>query len=260
MAPTRPRKRFAQHFLHDPRVIERVVTAIDPRPGDHMIEIGPGRGALTGPLLERLDHLEAVELDRDLARALQERFGERLRVHVVDALRFDFAAVASDRRLRIVGNLPYNISTPLIFHLLAQGRAVGDMHFMLQREIVERLVASPGDAEYGRLTVMVRYAAQAEKLFTLGAGAFTPPPRVTSAFVRLTVRPEPPVDVGDPASFERLVARAFSQRRKTLRNSLRTLLGEADIRSAGVSPGARPQTLDLADFAALARALQGPAG
>ncbi|NIV75674.1 MAG: 16S rRNA (adenine(1518)-N(6)/adenine(1519)-N(6))-dimethyltransferase RsmA [Gammaproteobacteria bacterium] len=257
-APHPPRKRFGQHFLHDRRVIERIVNAVDPHPGERLVEIGPGRGALTQALLERAGALDVVELDRDLARGLAQRFGSAggLRVHTADALRFDFTALArAGERLRVVGNLPYNISTPLIFHLLAQRHALEDMHFMLQREIVDRLVAPPGGRDYGRLTVMVRYACDARRLFTVGAGAFTPAPRVASAFVRLSVRREPPVRVGDERVFERLVARCFSQRRKTLRNTLRGWLAEADIRSAGVDPGARPQTLDLEAFAALARVL-----
>ncbi len=261
MAPTahRPRKRFGQHFLHDRRVIERIVGAVDPRPGERLVEIGPGRGALTEALLERAGALDVVELDRDLVQALAQRFGPSsgLRVHAADALRFDFTALAPPgERLRVVGNLPYNISTPLIFHLLGQRRALHDMHFMLQREIVERLVAPPGGRDYGRLTVMVRYACRAQRLFTVGAGAFTPAPRVESAFVRLSVHRQPPVCVPDERMLSELVARCFSQRRKTLRNTLQGWLREEDIRAAGVDPGARPQTLDLEAFARLACALQ----
>lgn len=254
----RPRKRFGQHFLHDTAVVARIVRAIGARPADRLVEIGPGLGAVTGALLESCGKLDVVELDRDLAAALQaEHAGnERLTVHSGDALRFDFRELASaGERLRVVGNLPYNVSTPLLFHLLKQASIIDDMHFMLQREVVGRLVASPGGKDYGRLTVMVQLACESEKLFDVGAGAFTPAPRVTSAMVRLRVRREPGVALADQPAFARLVAHLFSRRRKTLRNSLRGRLDEAALRSLGIDPNARPETLDLAGFAALANAL-----
>jgi 16S rRNA (adenine1518-N6/adenine1519-N6)-dimethyltransferase len=255
----RARKRFGQHFLHDASVVARIVRAIGAKPGERVVEIGPGLGALTGALLESCGSLDVIELDRDLAAQLQTQYAgdERLRVHTGDALRFDFRQLApAGERLRVVGNLPYNVSTPLLFHLLEQAPVVTDMHFMLQREVVSRLVAEPGGKDYGRLTVMVRLACESEKLFDVGSGAFRPAPRVTSAVVRLRVRREPAVSLTDRPAFERLVAHLFSQRRKMLRNSLRGGLNEADIEGLGIDPNARPETLDLAAFAMIANALQ----
>jgi 16S rRNA (adenine1518-N6/adenine1519-N6)-dimethyltransferase len=255
----RPRKRFGQHFLHDGRVIERLLDAIAPRPDDRLVEIGPGLGALTGPLLERCGRLDVVELDRELAGRLSQsdwaRQG-RLLVHLGDALRFDFRALAGHTgRLRVVGNLPYNISTPLIFHLLTQLDTIRDIHVMLQKEVVERLAAQPGDEAYGRLGVMVQYRCRVEPLFTVGPRAFSPLPRVDSAVVRLLPLSAPPVSIQDDQVFEDIVRRAFGQRRKTIRNPLKALLTAHEIERAGVDPGARPETLGLGHFAALANAV-----
>jgi len=252
--PHRPRKRFGQHFLHDPGVVERIVRAIAPRPGERLVEIGPGEGVLTRPLLAAAGALEAVELDRDLAAALARENLPGLTVHQADALRFDFRALADGGRLRLAGNLPYNISTPLIFHLLEQSECIADMHFMLQREVVARMVAGPGGGDYGRLSVMVQYRCRVERLFDVPAGAFRPPPKVASAVVRLVPLERPPVDVGDEAVFARVVAAAFGQRRKTLRNALKQLLPAAEIEAAGADPGARAETLPLEQFANLSRA------
>ena len=254
----RPRKRFGQHFLHDPGIIRRIVAAVAPRPGERLAEIGPGQGALTAPLLEACGELDVVELDRDLAAALPQRLAGRghLRVHAADALRFDFRALGPS--LRVVGNLPYNISTPLLFHLLEQADHIRDMHFMLQREVVARMAAPPGARARGRLSVMIQYHCEVAQLFDIGPGAFRPPPRVESAFVRLVPRARPPVDAGDPGRFACLVRQAFSQPRKTLRNNLRGLLDEQALADAGVDPRARPATLTLDAFAALARRLPGP--
>jgi len=254
----RARRRFAQHFLVDRGVIERMVRAISPAPGERLVEIGPGLGALTGALIERSGELDVIELDRDLAAGLPARVPhDGLRVHTGDALDFDFAALAAraGRRLRVAGNLPYNISSPLLFHLIAQGSALVDCHFTLQREVGERLTAAPGGKAYGRLTVMAGLALEAEKVFDIGPGAFRPRPRVSSAFVRLTVRREPVLAAELGAAFDAVVRRAFAGRRKTLRASLRPLLDEAAIRAAGVDPGARPETLGVAAFAALAGVL-----
>lgn len=255
----RPRKRFGQHFLHDPGVLARIVAAVDPRPGERLVEIGPGQGALTRPLLERCGRLLVVELDRDLAAELASRdwgAAGKLEIHQGDALRFDFAALAlPETPLRIVGNLPYNISTPLLFHLLEQAHAIRDLHVMLQREVVQRLAATPGSHDYGRLSVMVQYHCRVEPLFGVGPGAFRPPPRVDSAVVRLVPHTLPPVTVDDPARLAETVRRAFSQRRKTLRNSLSGWLEPSAMATAGVDPGARPETLDLAAFARLANAV-----
>nr|VFK21106.1 MAG: 16S rRNA (adenine1518-N6/adenine1519-N6)-dimethyltransferase [Candidatus Kentron sp. LFY] len=251
--PIRARKRFGQHFLHDPAVIERIISAIAPDIGEIMVEIGPGLGALTRPLLALSECLHVVELDRDIARKLAMEFeGQGLHLYIADALTFDFATLShADRPLRVVGNLPYNISTPLLFHLLAQSEYIRDMHLMFQREVANRIVAPPGNGCYGRLSVMTQWHCRAEKLFDVGPGAFTPSPRVTSSVVRLTVRSAPPVPISDQGILERLVAKVFSQRRKTLRNCLRGWLIPTEIMAAGVDPGARPETLDLRQFASL---------
>jgi 16S rRNA (adenine1518-N6/adenine1519-N6)-dimethyltransferase len=251
-----PRKRFGQHFLHDPGVIRRIVAAIAPQPGDHLVEIGPGEGAITFELLRAIGRLDAVELDRDLIEPLRERnsgIGE-LVVHGADALRFDFCSLAAgDERLRLVGNLPYNISTPLLFHLLDQSRCIRDMHFMLQKEVVERMAAEPGGKDYGRLSVMLQARCAVIPLFSIGPGAFRPPPKVDSAVVRLVQLAMPP-EIADQAVFARLVAAAFAQRRKTLRNGLKGLLSAEEIAALGIDPGVRAEQLPLADFVRLANA------
>jgi 16S rRNA (adenine1518-N6/adenine1519-N6)-dimethyltransferase len=258
----RARKRFGQHFLHDPAVIERIIASIAPRPGDALVEIGPGHGALTDLLLAASGSLDVIELDRDLAAALRAQHADqpRCRVHAGDALEFDYAALARERRqrLRVVGNLPYNISTPLLFGLLEAGAALLDMHFMLQKEVVDRIVAAPGSRQYGRLGVMLAPRVQATHLLDVGPGAFRPPPRVWSALVRLEMRPDPP-DWAALPQFAAVVTAAFGQRRKTLRNALGGLLSAAQIGAAGVDPGARAETLAAADFGRLALAVAGAA-
>jgi len=251
------RKRFGQHFLHDAAVVARILEAVDARPGEALVEIGPGRGVLTTRLLEGAGSLDAIEIDRDLADGLRLGLGARpgFVLHEGDALEFDFAALAALRgqRLRVVGNLPYNISTPLMFHLLRTPAAIADLHVMLQKEVVDRIAAQPGNGDYGRLTVMLAPWVEAESLFDVAPGSFRPPPQVWSSVARLTVRAEPrfPVD----ARYARVVATAFNQRRKTLRNALKTLLDPAAIESCGIDPGARPETLAPAEFGALARLL-----
>ncbi|MCP5420613.1 MAG: 16S rRNA (adenine(1518)-N(6)/adenine(1519)-N(6))-dimethyltransferase RsmA [Gammaproteobacteria bacterium] len=248
------RKRFGQHFLHDPGVIQRILQAIQPKPEQTLVEIGPGPGAITRPLLEAAGQLVAVELDYNLIPLLRDycQGAGDLRIFQADALTFDFSALRQDtRRLRVVGNLPYNISTPLLFHLLQQLDAVQDMHFMLQKEVVERLAAGPGKSAYGRLSVMIQYRCEVQPLFAIGRGAFSPPPRVESAFVRLLPHRHPPVAVTDESRFTELVRRAFGQRRKTLRNTLRGLLPESAIAGLGIDPRTRPENLSLAEFAAL---------
>lgn len=250
----RPRKRFGQNFLHDPGTIGKIIAAIRPQPGDTLVEIGPGQGAITLPLLEAAGRLTAIELDRDLVEPLQNRARTAGALEVInaDALRFDFCSLSGDRALRIVGNLPYNISTPLLFHLLEQSQCIRDMHFMLQKEVVERMAAAPGTGQYGRLSVMLQYRCRVTPLFTIGPGAFTPPPKVDSAFVRLEPYTQAPVAVLDPRVFADVVRAAFAQRRKTLRNTLRGVVEVEEIRLAGVDPAARAETLDLNAFAALA--------
>lgn len=250
----RARKRFGQHFLHDGRVVQRMVAAIAPQVGQHLLEIGPGLGALTVPLLERCHSLDVVELDRDVIPLLQEHcrgLGE-LRVHAMDALKLDLHSLAtSHRRLRIVGNLPYNISTPLMFHLLDAIEWVEDMHFMVQKEVAERICAAPGSSDYGRLSVMMQYRCVTEKLFHVGPGAFSPPPRVDSAVIRLRPLRPSPWPSHDAALLSRIVAAAFSQRRKTLRNALKKVLTAEHIQAAGIDPGVRAEELGVADYVAL---------
>ena len=259
----RAKKRFGQNFLHDPGVIARILRAIDIQPGDRLVEIGPGLGALTVPLLAAAKSLTVVELDRDVIPHLRTatRHDPALTVIEADALTVDFAALApppGEGRLRLVGNLPYNISTPLIFHLLkaATRGVVADMHFMLQKEVVDRLCASPDTDAYGRLTVAVAARAACQRVLTVGPGAFRPAPKVDSAVVRITPRP-PAYEIGDGVAFDRVVTGAFSQRRKTLSNALKGTLAAAEIVAAGIDPGRRAETLAPADFARLAARLSG---
>ncbi|MEW8032447.1 MAG: 16S rRNA (adenine(1518)-N(6)/adenine(1519)-N(6))-dimethyltransferase RsmA [Candidatus Thiodiazotropha endolucinida] len=251
----RPRKRFGQNFLHDPGIIQRIVQAIDPQPGDNLVEIGPGQGAITTELLSLIGRMQAIELDRDLVGPLAERcasLGE-LQIHNTDVLKFDFTQLAvAERPLRVVGNLPYNISTPLLFHLLDQADQIRDMHFMLQKEVVDRMAAKPGSKTYGRLTVMLQARAEVTSLFNIGPGAFNPPPKVESAFVRLLPLKQSPYQIDDWDRFSRLVSQAFSQRRKTLRNSLGKLLTADAITAAGIDPGNRAEQLSVAEFVNLA--------
>jgi len=254
----RARKRFGQHFLHDRSIIERIIASIDPQPADHLVEIGPGLGAITLPLLERIDSFDAVEIDRDAIRHLRESTAARgtVRIHEADVLEFDFGTLAAaGRPLRLVGNLPYNISTPLLFRLIEQRALFIDMHFMLQKEVVDRMAAAAGDDDYGRLSVMLAPWLGVEPLFEIGPGAFRPPPRVVSTFVRLRPHATPPFELQDVRKFASVVAAAFSQRRKTLRNSLKPLLSERQIMAAGIDPGARAEVISPAGFAALAAQL-----
>ena len=249
MVGHRPRKRFGQHFLVDRAYIGRIIDAIGPQADDLMLEIGPGPGALTVPLVERLRHLHVVEIDRDIAAELRRRFpSERLTVHQIDALRFDFAALGS--RLRVVGNLPYNISSPLLFHI---GTAsVVDCHFMLQKEVADRMAAAPGSKTFGRLSVMMQYRCQVQKLFTVPAGAVRPAPQVESAFVRLLPRAPLPLSPFEEQVLSRMVAKAFSQRRKTLRNALSEFLAESELAELCIEPRLRPENLSVETYVRLA--------
>ncbi len=248
----RPRKRFGQHFLSDPGVIDAIVRAIDPQPGDTIVEIGPGHGAITEPLARKAGKLHCIELDRDLAAALRHRFSgsDNVTIHEADALNFDFRELGDS--LRIVGNLPYNISTPLLFHLLDSRDCIADMHFMLQKEVVDRMTAAPGSKAYGRLGIMLGCHLGVEALFDVGPQCFDPPPAVTSAVVRLVPLGSDRPVIDDEKLLGRLVATAFSQRRKTLRNALKALLDENELRSLGVDPGKRPEALPIADYVTLA--------
>ena len=250
------RKRFGQHFLHDRGVIERIIAAIDPRPEQRLVEIGPGLGAITLRLLARLPELHAIEIDRDAIRHLGAVSGDSaaLHLHEADALEFDLATLDDGRGLRVVGNLPYNISTPLLFRLIEQRQHIRDMHFMLQKEVVDRMAAAPDTKHYGRLTVMLAPWLSVEPLFDIGPGAFRPPPRVTSTFVRLAPRAHP-LRIEQPRFYANVVAAAFSQRRKTLRNALKAMLSQEEIRAAGIDPGVRGETIAPEGFAALAAQL-----
>ena len=255
-----PRKRFGQHFLVDGAVIDAIVAAIDPRPGQALVEIGPGLGAMTGPLLARCPALTVVELDRDLAARLRRRPG--LEVIEADVLTVDFAALADARgaRLRVVGNLPYNISTPILFHLSDCADRIHDMCFMLQKEVVERMVADPGTGDYGRLSVMLQYRFVIDRLFDVPPGAFRPMPKVTSAIVRLVPRPAHELGARNPALFGRVVAAAFGQRRKTLRNTLREFIDDTGLQALGIDPGLRGEKLSVEQYVAIANACAGREG
>lgn len=254
------KKRFGQNFLHDPQVIARIIRAIHPQPGQTVVEIGPGLGALTVPLLEKLGQLQVVEIDRDVIPRLREicDHAPGLSITQGDALDLDYHQfVTGGQRLRLVGNLPYNISTPLLFHLLTQSDAVIDMHFMLQKEVVDRMCASAGDDAYGRLSVALAARCEVAHLFNVGPGAFSPPPKVDSAIVRLKPRP-PAFAIDDLLVFDRVVAQAFSQRRKTLSNALKGLCSAELMRSVDIDPGLRAERLHARDFARLANALGRP--
>lgn len=254
----RPRKRFGQHFLSDQNIIHRIVAALNPKRNEHLIEIGPGQGAITLPILKQIQHLEVIELDRDLIPELQVRCrnaGE-LKIYSQDALEFDFAKIKTDARLlRIFGNLPYNISTPLIFHLISFSTLIHDMLFMLQKEVAERLAAKENSDDYGRLSVMVQYHCRVELLFNVPADAFFPPPKVESAIVRLLPHQTYPHLAQDYDLFANLVKQAFGQRRKTLRNSLRNLVSDEIWERVGISSKERPEDLSVKQFVDLSNAL-----
>lgn len=248
------RKRFGQNFLHDPGVIERILRAINPKADDAMVEIGPGLGAITEEILAMNPTLQVVELDRDLIPVLRTKFFNypEFRIHEADALSFDFSQLMTDKPLRIVGNLPYNISTPLIFHLLSQSGVVKDMHFMLQKEVVQRMAAVPGDNNYGRLGIMTQYFCKVQPLFEVGPGAFRPAPKVDSAIVRLVPHGTLPHPAQDLETLQMVVRTAFNARRKTLRKALAGVVTVDQLQQLGINDGLRPENLALPDFVAIA--------
>jgi len=249
----RPRKRFGQNFLHDRNIIDKILAAVAPCSDDHFVEIGPGRGALTRPLLERVARLDVIEIDRDLAAAIERDIVDsRLSVHLGDALKFDFGELATGpASLRLIGNLPYNISTPLLFRFIARMELFRDAHVMLQKEVVERMAAQPGSKTYGRLTVSLAARCTVKSLFVVRPGSFTPAPRVDSAIARLIPDLERRARIDDEAAFERVVAGAFNQRRKRLANALRHMLTTEQIESSDIDPGARAETIDVDAFVRL---------
>ena len=251
------RKRFGQNFLHDQQVINRIISSISPKPTDLLVEIGPGQAALTRPLVESGAELHLIELDRDLVSNLQKQFStsRNITIHSCDALKANLPEITGNRPFRLIGNLPYNISTPLIFHVLQWHELVVDMHFILQKEVVDRMAALPGSRTYGRLSVMTQFRCQVTPLFDVLPESFSPVPRVSSSIVRLQPLQEPPADAGSFRNFKQIVSAAFSKRRKTLRNSLRDHLTGEQILAAGIDPGQRAEQLSLSQFAALARSL-----
>ena len=257
---SRPKKHFGQHFLHERAVIERIVAAIAPQPGDHIVEIGPGEGALTLPLLRVAGQLTAIELDAELIEPLRTRaadIGELTIIHA-DILETDLTALAGGRKLRLAGNLPYYVSSPILFHCLAHAAAVTDMHFMLQKEVVDRLVAAPGTADYGRLSVMLQYRFVIDALFDVPPECFDPPPKVDSAVLRMIPRPADALNARSEAALSTLVAAAFAQRRKMLRNNLKGILSDADFERLGISPTARAEELSVEDYVRVANGLSLP--
>lgn len=252
------RKRFGQNFLSDNHYIQRIVESIAPQASDRLVEIGPGLGAITEHLVDKVSELHVVELDRDLIPRLEQKFADKhnFTIHHSDALKFDFSQLAQDSSIRVVGNLPYNISTPLIFHLLDQRRSITDMFFMLQKEVVERICAQPGTSAYGRLSVMTQYYCQADLLFLVPAGAFQPPPKVESAIVRLQPYNDLPHPVKDEKLLNQIVTAAFGQRRKTLRNSLKNFIDEARLEALGINPTERAEQLSLSQFVEICRKVE----
>lgn len=256
-----PRKRFGQHFLIDQQVISDIVSAVAPRRDASVVEIGPGLGALTAPLLQRLDHLHVIEIDRDIIARLKRTYPpQHLSIHEGDALSFAFAALPGNgsRQWQVVGNLPYNISTPLLFHLAGFAGRVVDMHFMLQKEVVARLVAEPGTADYGRLSVMLQYRFVIDGLFDVPPECFDPPPKVDSAVLRMIPRPASELNARCETTLARLVTAAFAQRRKMLRNNLKGILSDADFERLGISPTARAEELSVEDYVRVANGLSAP--
>ena len=248
----RPKKKFGQNFLIDTNIIEKIISSIRPHSDDHLVEIGPGLGALSAPLLHYVNRLDVIELDRDVIPILEKLDHDKLVIHNIDVLNFDFSKFQQDNfgneQLRVIGNLPYNISTAVLFHLVKHRRVIQDMHFMLQKEVVERIAAHKNSSSYGRLSVMMQLHCEVAPLFEVPPGCFRPAPKVDSAVIRLTPRRQQLIDDDDCQGFEDLVRQAFSQRRKTIKNNLKGLCTVEQLEAAGINPGARPQELDVNDY------------
>lgn len=251
------RKRFGQNFLQDKRIIERIINAIAPKEDDSLVEIGPGLGALTEPLLQKAGKLDVVEIDRDLIPVLKTQFFSfsGFNIHHSDALEFDFTSLKQDKPLRLVGNLPYNISTPIIFHLLKQPDIILDMHFMLQKEVVERLAANPGGKDYGRLSIMAQYHCKVEQLFVVPPTAFKPEPKVDSAIVKLTPHTQKPYLAHDEKQLAHVVREAFHMRRKTLKNNLKSIISSDELDKLGIDSSLRPEKISLKEYVSIANKL-----
>ncbi len=245
------RKRFSQNFLEDQSVIENIVNIINPQKNDHIIEIGPGKGALTIPIFNNVKKLNVIEIDKDLVKLLRRNIGDKnLIIHEHDALKFDYSKFKHSN-LKLIGNLPYNISTPLLFHLLSYKDKIKNMFFMLQKEVVERICAKPGTKEYGRLSVMLQYYCDVESMLIIKPEAFYPSPKVDSSIVKITPRQEPKYQLFNEDCFEKIVKAAFSQRRKTLYNGLKKYLDETDIKKIGIPQNERAEKLEVEDFVKL---------
>ena len=256
--PYQARKRFGQNFLHDQIIIDKIVEQIEPKNNDHLVEIGPGQGALTKPLASSGAKLDCIELDRDLAKYLDEEFSQEESVSIFqqDVLKFDLSTLTStEKSLWVIGNLPYNISTPVIFHLLKRHQLILDMVFMLQLEVVQRLVAKAGEKNYGRLGLMVQYFCEVEHLFNVPSSAFTPKPKVVSAIVRLKPHSNFPIEAKDPECLQTVIRSAFNQRRKTLKNSLRAIISEKILKELPIDASLRPENLSLADYVLISDAI-----
>ncbi len=253
-----PRKRFGQHFLHDQNILHKMVDYIAPQEGEHLVEIGPGQGALTQHLLPLASHLDIIEIDRDLVPLLEQQYADYPQLHIYnqDVLQFDWPSLVKDeKKLRVIGNLPYNISTPLLFRLFNHANIIQDMFFLLQKEVVDRLCANVGSSHYGRLSIMAQYYCHNEMLFTVGPEVFNPPPKVDSAYIHMQPREQPEVIATDIEQLRKVVTEAFSHRRKTLHNALKRVIDSVELKKIGINPMLRPQEISVAEYVKISNLL-----